>query len=100
MDTALKYVVLRPHAGGDLVFPALLFCAAPLTHRELAAGFATTHAPTSAGFCAPRSDGTWRTYGDSQSLCPSPEDEHLLNSLLRATALTSPRFAAAAAPLR
>jgi hypothetical protein len=81
---ALKYIRLRPHVPHDL--ERFLFTLAPVSHRELAAGHATTHTPISAGFVVFEFNVV-RTYGCSDSLCltPDPDDARLISALAATT---------------
>lgn len=85
----MKYVLLRSNDGHEAL--QLVFCVAPLTHRELAAGFSSSTA-ISAGFCSPAIGGAWRTFGCSESLClcPGPDDARLISAHVRATLATAP----------
>lgn len=82
----MKYVVLQERT--TLGLKTVVFGVAPVTHRQLAAGFAATHLPVSAGFCAPAAAGRWQVFGASSSLDlkPAAGDDLLIQATTRATA--------------
>lgn len=100
----MKYVILAPKP--DVVAQTrILFCVAPTLHTELAAAFAATHAPTSAGFLDFTAAGRVETFGRSNSLnlAPAPGDAELIGSFIRGTQAMArdpaPRHLAPASPM-
>lgn len=90
----MKYVMLQHRTDG---YRQPVFCVAPLTHGELAAAFARTHTPASAGFCEVLPGGLVHTCGYSASLNlkPAAEDAGLIAASLRATLAMVPQKPAA-----
>lgn len=82
----MKYVILTPKPGvSDQL--RLLFCCAPTKHAELAAPYAATHEPTSAGFLEFLDGGKVATFGRSDTLHLGPRlsDAELISSFIRGT---------------
>lgn len=82
----MKYLILEP-AEGVKDFPVVQCFFAPTLHKEVAARWAATHTPVSAGFVDFSPDGDVATFGASTSLqlAPRLQDAAILKSLNRAT---------------
>jgi len=80
----MKYVMLQNFKTG---FLSPVFCVAPMTHRDLALAFASTHQPISAGFCDKGPDDEWVVFGESESLSlkANPSDGRFITGFIRAT---------------
>lgn len=91
----MKYIILHPTNQAGLT--QILFAVAPTTHAELAAKYAETHKPTSAGFCDFR-DGpvparpSVRVFGRSTSLNlgPAEGDARLIAQMVTTTLSMAP----------